>query len=273
MIALITGANRGIGAELALGLAAQGWSVGLLGRDLGALGAVAARCREASTAAGAAGVAVATADVTDRAAVSAAVDSVLTELAGELGGLDLLVNNAGVIESVEAPFGETDVEESWRVVEVNVRGPLLVTAAALPSLLDGAGGHVVNLNSGAGHRPYPAYTGYAMSKGALARFTTQLDAQYRDQGLRVFDVVPGHVATDMTTSMPMHDGRVSWTPASAVVDLVAAIGAGRLDELAGRLFRAGTDTVESLLAQAELIVARNARVLRLAPIDDDDPVA
>lgn len=264
MIALVTGANRGIGRELALGLTRHGWALGLLGRDLAAVEAVADECRRRG-----AEVAVAAADVVDRAAVEAAVGQV----ADALGGIDLLVNNAGVIEAVEAPFLDTDVDESWRVVEVNVRGPMLVTYAALPRLLAGEGRRVVNLNSGAGHRAMTAYTGYAVSKGALARLTTQLDAQYRGQGLRVFDVAPGHVETDMTTAMPMHAGRSEWTPPEALVDLVAAIGEGRLDALAGRYFRAGTDTVDSLTAQAQTIVAADARVLRLSPIDASDPVA
>ncbi|WP_129669110.1 SDR family NAD(P)-dependent oxidoreductase [Phytoactinopolyspora endophytica] len=262
--ALITGANRGIGRELALGLAEQGWAVGLLARNREALERVATECRERGAVAS-----VATADVVD----GAAVDSAVASIVGELGGVDLLVNNAGVIEPVDARFTDLDVEETWRVVEVNVRGPMLVTHAVVSTMLEAGGGRVVNLNSGAGHKAMTSYTGYAVSKGALARFTTQLDAQYRDRGVYAFDVAPGHVKTDMTTPMPMHAGRTAWTPPEAVVELVAAIGEGRLDELAGRYFRAGTDTVDSLLAQRETILAANARVLSLAPIDSDDPVA
>lgn len=263
MRALVTGASRGIGREIAVGLAGRGWGVGLIARDETALGTVADEVRAAGGA-----VAVGVADVTRRDQVEAAVSAV----EASLGGIDLLVNNAGVIESVEAPFLDTDLEESWRVVEVNVRGPMVVTHAVLPRMLAAGGGRVVNLNSGAGHRAMTVYTGYAVGKGALARFTTQLDTQYRARGLRIFDLAPGHVETGMTTSMPMHDGRTSWTPPEAVVDLVDALGRGRLDAVAGRFVRAGADTVESLLAAADTIVERDARVLRLAPIDDDDPV-
>ena len=127
----------------------------------------------------------------------------------ELGGIGLLVNNAGVIERAEVPFVDDDVEDSWRVIEANVRGPLLVTHAVLPGMLARGDGRVLNLNSGAGHRAMTSYTGYAISKGALARFTTQLDAQYRDRGIRVLDLAPGHVETAMTTSMPLHEGRTA----------------------------------------------------------------
>lgn len=261
--ALITGASRGIGRAVAVGLAARGWSVGLVARGQVRLDEVVEECR----AHGVVAVGVA-ADVTDRVGVAEAVSAV----AGSFGRIDLLVNNAGVIESVEAPFLDTDVDESWRVVEANVRGPLLVTHATLPVMLAGGGGRIVNLNSGLGFRPAEIYTGYAVSKGALARFTGVLDLQYRAQGVRAFDLAPGHVETEMTTAMPMHAGRTSWTAPEDVVDLVAAIGDGVLDELGGRFFRAGTDTPESLLALRDDILAHDARALRLPTAGPADPL-
>lgn len=261
--ALITGASRGIGRHLALGLAERGVSVGLLARDGERIEAVARECRGYGV--DAVGVA---ADVTDRDEVAVAVAAVVAGL----DRIDLLVNNAGAIEPVEASFLDTDVDDSWRVVEVNVRGPMLVTHAVLPTMLAGGGGRIVNINSGSGYKAMDSYTGYAVSKGALSRLTTQLDAQYRGQGVFTFDVAPGHVETDMTTVMPMHEGRTAWTPPEAVVELVAAVEAGRLDELSGRYFRAGADTVESLLAQREQILERGARVLRLVPNGADDPL-
>ncbi len=76
----------------------------------------------------------------------------------------------------------------------------------------------------------------------------------------------------MTTAMPMHDGRTSWTPPEAMVELVAAIGEGRLDALSGRYLRAGTDTVESLLARQDEIIDQDARVLGLISAGPDDPL-
>ncbi|RIQ12948.1 SDR family NAD(P)-dependent oxidoreductase, partial [Jiangella rhizosphaerae] len=261
--ALVTGASRGIGRALAVGLAARGVSVGLIARDRLRLDEVVAECR----AHGVAAVGV-TADVVDRDDVAEAVRAV----AGHLDRIDLLVNNAGVIEPVEAAFLDTDVEDSWHVVEVNVRGPLLVTHAVLPVMLAGGGGRIVNMNSGLGYRAAEIYTGYAVSKGALARFTGLLDLQYRSQGVRAFDLAPGHVETEMTTAMPMHAARTEWTPPDQVVELVAAIGDGRLDELGGRFFRAGTDTVESLLALRDDILAHDARTLRLPTAGPGDPL-
>jgi short-subunit dehydrogenase len=263
-VALITGANRGIGRSLALGLAERGISVGLLGRRESALREVGEQCRRFGV-----DSVVGVADLLDRPAVESAV----RDIGRTLGGIGLLVNNAGVIESAEDDFVGTDVDETWRVVETNVRGPMLVTHAVLAGMLAAGGGRVVNINSGSGYRPSRVYTGYGVSKGALARFTSLLDAQFRDRGIYVFDVAPGVVVTDMTSSMPMHAERTAWTDPADVVQLVADIAAGTLDTLAGRFFRAGTDTAESLLAQADRIVERHARTVRLAPIDDADPLA
>jgi len=259
--ALVTGAGRGIGRGIALGLAHAGYAVALVGRTRAHLDAVADEIGG--------DVCVAAADVTDGTAVLDAV----ARVEEELGGIGLLVNNAGVIERAEVPFVEDDVEDSWRVIEANVRGPLLVTHAVLPGMLARRDGRVVNLNSGAGHRAMTSYTGYAISKGALARFTTQLDTQYREQGIRVLDLAPGHVETEMTGAMPMHEGRTVWTPIDAVVELVRAFGDGELDALSGRFVRAGTDTPASLLAATPQILATDARTLRLGAYGDEDPVA
>ena len=259
--AMVTGAGRGIGRGIALGLAHAGYAVALVGRTRANLDAVAEEIGGP--------VFVAAADLID----PTEVDDAVARAEDELGGIGLLVNNAGVIERDATDFVADDVEDSWRVIEANVRGPLLVTHAVLPGMLARGSGRVVNLNSGAGHRAMTEYTGYAISKGALARFTTQLDAQYRDRGLRVIDLAPGHVETQMTTGMPMHEGRTQWTPVEAVAELVRAFGDGELDALSGRFVRAGTDTVESLKAATAQILAADARSLSLSRYGDTDPIA
>ncbi len=261
--ALITGASRGIGRSLALGLAERGVAVGLVARHRDALDQVVEECR----ARGVAAVGV-TADVTDRHDVAEAV----TAVAGSLDRIDLLVNNAGAIEPVERPFLDTDVDDAWRVIEVNLRGPMLITHAVLPIMLTGGGGRIVGINSGMAYRAVQVYTGYAVSKAALARFTANLAAQYGERGVRAFEVAPGNVRTEMSTSMPMFEGQMEWTPPDAVVELVSAINDGVLDELSGRFVRAGTDTAESLLAARDQILEGDARVVRLATYGPDDPL-
>lgn len=276
--ALVTGAGRGIGRALAAGLVAAGWSVALLGRTRENLEETARLIAPTDASAADTGgaedggsprIVVVPADVVDREAVREAV----TTAERELGGIGLLVNCAGVIEDAEVPFADDDVEDSWRVVEVNVRGPMLVTHAVLPGMLERGGGRVVNVNSGAAYRPGTSYTGYGISKGALARLTALVDAQYRDQGIRTFDLAPGVVRTDMTESMPTHDDRESWTPVEASVDLVVAIAAGDLDPLSGRFVRAGTDTVADLVSHTYDVLVADARQLTLKPWGTSDPLS
>lgn len=262
---MVTGAGRGIGRALALGLAAAGYDVALVGRTREHLVAVAA---EIADTAGAPRTVVVAVDLVDGPGVLRAAE----QIRAELGPVGLLVNNAGVVERAEVAFADDDVEDSWRVIETNVRGPMLLTHALLAGMLADGGGRIVNINSGAGHRGLATYTGYAISKGALARFTTQLDTQYREQGLRVFDLGPGVVRTDMTAAMPTHEGRTRWTPVEASLDLVLAIGAGELDALSGRFLRAGDDTADVLAARAYDIVVADARTLRLVRYGPDDPL-
>lgn len=263
--AVVTGAGRGIGRGLALGLAGHGYGVALLGRTAAHVEAVAA---EIASAHPDVRVVTAAVDVTDPGATRDAV----VGADDALGGIGLVVNNAGVIERTEGPFADDDVDDAWRVVETNVRGPMNVAHAVLPGMLARGGGRVVAINSGSGHRSGPAYTAYGVSKGALARLTSILDAQYRDRGIRVFDLAPGVVRTDMTASMPTHEGRAEWTPVAAVVDLLVAIAEGRLDRLSGRFLRADQDTADELVARTPEILAADARRLRLVRYGPTDPL-
>jgi 3-oxoacyl-[acyl-carrier protein] reductase len=259
--AVVTGAGRGIGRSLALGLADAGYDVALLGRTEAHLRAVADEIGHGRTL-------VVPVDVVD----SDAVRDAARRVEEHLGTVGLLVNNAGVIERLEVPFADDDVDDAWRVVETNVRGPMNVTHALLPGMLAAGGGRIVNINSGAGHRGLRTYTGYAISKGALARLTTQIDTQYRDQGIRVFDLAPGVVRTDMTAGMPAHNHRTHWTEVDVVLELLLAVAAGDLDALAGRFLRAGDDTPRELAARADDIAAADARTLRLVGYGPTDPL-
>jgi NAD(P)-dependent dehydrogenase (short-subunit alcohol dehydrogenase family) len=258
-VTLVTGAGRGLGAAIARALAAEGMAVGLLGRERAGLAAVAKDCPRS---------AVVSADVTDASAVRRAV----AEVAAALGPVDLLVNNAGRIDPTEVGFAVADPDELWSVVETNLRGPLLVTAAVLPGMLHRGGGRIVNLNSGFAYRRTSAYTGYAVSKAALARFTDLLAFQYADAGVRVFDVSPGAVATDMTAGMPMFAGKRDWNPVERLTAAVVAVAEGRLDGLSGRFLHVGHDDLDRLVARAAEIRRRDARVLRLVPYGEDDPL-
>ena len=240
-VAVVTGASRGIGHHVADALERHGYAVERGSR--------------------------AVADVTDRAAVEAWVADVVDRH----GRIDLLVNNAGVIDA-EVPLEESDPDDWWSTVETNVLGPYLVTRAVLPHLLAARSGRVVNLNSGAGVGPSDVATAYNVSKTALARLTGSTHMSGRGRGVVAFDLAPGVVRTDMTRSMRAHDDRTEWTEPDEVCALVLAMADGRLDAWSGRMVRAGADTVESLVARAAAGLRDVDRTITLVPWGDTDPL-
>ena len=251
-VALVTGASRGIGDHLVRALLGEGWRVvGLSRSGRVSDGAVGMPC-----------------DVTDADSVGRAVSTVVQEL----GRVDLLVNNAGLIEA-ERPLWEADVEEWWQVIVTNVRGPFLLTRAVVPHMIAGGGGRVVNLNSGAGTRERGDLTAYCASKSALARLTGGTAEAGAAHGVLAFDLAPGVVETDMTHSMRMHDGRTEWTRPEDVTDLLLAIARGELDGFSGRMVRAGADDIGTLRRLSTEGLGEGARMLRLRPWGADDPLA
>ena len=240
-VAIVTGASRGIGRYVALALEDAGWVVERGSTDV--------------------------APVTDRAAVEAWV----AEVVKRHGRLDLLVNNAGVVDA-EVDLLESDPDDWWRTQEVNVLGPYLMTRAVVPHLVAGGGGRVINVNSGAAQRPSRGMSGYHVSKTALARLTGSTHLAGWEHGVRAFDLMPGIVRTDLTEGMALHAGRTEWTDPSQVTDLVLALASGALDGWSGRFVRAGADTVASLRARADAGLGPTERtlVLELGP---DDPLA
>ena len=266
-VALVTGAGRGIGRQIALALAREGMKVGLLGRTPGTLHDTAQACRGA----GARAAAVAVADVTDRAAVAAAVAAV----SRELGPVDLLVANAGVREAAAGRPWEADPDEWWRVVETNLRGVLLLDHAVLPAMVERGQGRVLHVASGMGQRPRPRgeWSAYSVSKAGLARLTDSLAAALDDTGVTVLEMSPGLVRTDMTETMWGPADEQSWNPVAAMTAAVVRFAHGDLDALHGRFVHAARDDLDTLLSVAEDIRAGDARTLRLRPYGADDPLA
>jgi NAD(P)-dependent dehydrogenase (short-subunit alcohol dehydrogenase family) len=261
-VALITGASTGIGRHLALGLSQRGASVAGLARGADRLRTA---MSDITVATGAPTLAVA-ADVTDRESVEAAV----ARVTDEFGRVDLLVNNAGLIDAAEVPLWEADPDQWWDVVESHVRGAFLLCRAVVPWMLLRNRGRVVNLASGMSLRARPEYSAYSVAKTGLLRITESLLGALEGSDVRAFDVAPGVVETEMTRSMPMWRGFTDWTPPAAVVDLVAAVAAGELDAWSGRFLRAGEDDVETL---RRVVPKGNARRLRLQPYGPTDPLA
>jgi NAD(P)-dependent dehydrogenase (short-subunit alcohol dehydrogenase family) len=266
--ALVTGATRGIGRAVVLGLADAGLDVALLARDAERLEEVAAEVRERGRRALAL-----PADVTDEGAVADAVARAEAPVSeGGLGAVDLLVNNAGRIDA-EVPLWEADADEWWQILDTNVRGPFLLARHVVPGMLARGGGRVVDLNSGSGSHDMLVSSAYNLSKTALMRLGHHLHAAGHERGLRVLELAPGVVQTDMTASMGMHADRTEWTPVERTVELVTAFARGDLDACSGWFVRASHDTPELLAALAAGTTSPVARRLRVQPAGRDDPLA
>lgn len=263
--ALVTGAARGIGRALTAGLVDAGLSVALLVRDRAAGERVAHELRGRLAVDARCGVVVA--DVTDAEQVLAAA----AEAADTLGSVDLLVNNAAVIEPREVPAWEED-PATWRsVVETDLIGPFHCVRAVVPAMVAAGGGRVITLSSGAGADDRSVYSAYCAAKAGLFRLSGNLHLAGHAIGLRSFDLSPGVVESEMTGSMASHEGRTDWTPVEACVELAVAIARGELDAYSGRYLRAGVDTVAGLRAAAPGLGPRSRR-LRIVTLHSEDGV-
>ena len=184
-VVLITGGSRGVGLATGRLLVSQGARVALVARDQG-------RLDEAVRLLGgdSADAIAVPADVTDPASLEAAVAA--TER--ELGGLDVLVNNAGI--GRYGPVAEQSVDDWRQVIETNVLGVFYATRAALPALRRRGGGPIVAISSGAARTGYPNMSAYCTSKAALEGFMRALAAEVADEPIRCTTLIPGSILTD-----------------------------------------------------------------------------
>ena len=189
-VALITGANRGIGAAIAARLATAGAHVVATARSLAAAEATAATLRAAGGSADALAI-----DVTDYAAVEAAIAATLARH----GRLDIVIANAGSIEPI-ARLGDSDPAAWSAVVDVNLKGAYHTARAALAALLEN-GGTFLAMNSGAANAPMEGWSHYCATKAAVQMLTCHLHKEYGEQGLRSIGLSPGPVAGEMQAAI------------------------------------------------------------------------
>ncbi|MGR3782225.1 MAG: SDR family NAD(P)-dependent oxidoreductase [Albimonas sp.] len=183
--ALVSGGSRGIGAAIAQTLAEAGADVAFTYQ---ASAERAEAVADAIAKTGRRAVAI-RADSADPDAIARAVE----ETVAALGGLDILVNSAAVGHS--GPVAELDLDAFQRLMDVNVRAPVLFAKAAIPHL--GEGGRIVTIGSGLAERvPFPGVTAYAMSKAALTAFTRGLSRELGPRGVTVNLVQPGSTDTE-----------------------------------------------------------------------------
>lgn len=232
--ALVTGANRGIGRAVALELAARGFAV-----TAGARRPASAAGLEDEARARGGALRVVPLDVTDPDAVEVP------------DGLRVLVNNAAV-DTTNQPLEHTTTEEWWRLLGTNVVGLVEVTRRALPALRASGGGVIVNVTSAGLLVPMPFFSVYRATKAAVTALTESLRAEVAPFGVRVVEVLPGPIDTDMlaaSAELPEGVEHEAYRP---------------LAELVGRL-RAGTIETATPVADA-------ARLLVERALDPDGPV-
>jgi len=210
-VALVTGASRGLGLALARELAATGWHLILDGRGADALSAAA---EELSARTVVRAIPGDVADPDHRAALVAA--------AWDLGGIDVLVNNASVLGPSPQPnLAEYPVDVLREVYEVNVIAPLALAQEALPQLR-ARNGVIVNITSDAAREPYEGWGGYGSSKAALEQWGNVLGAEEPD--VRVYTFDPGDMRTQMhQEAFPGEDISDRPEPETVVPSLVALL--------------------------------------------------
>jgi NAD(P)-dependent dehydrogenase (short-subunit alcohol dehydrogenase family) len=185
-VALVTGASSGIGKATALRLAKEGAAVAITGRRAEPLEAVAKEIR------GGGGKALA---IPGDAREEAHAADAVARTVKELGGLSILVCNAGVIGS--GPVETTTLEEWRRVVDTDLLGPFLFARAAIPHLKGVKGAAIVNVSSVAGPRPYANLAPYCVAKSGLDSLTECLALELAPHGVRVNGINPGVVVTNL----------------------------------------------------------------------------
>lgn len=183
--ALVTGGSRGIGAAIALALAENGADVAFTYQNSAVRAGTVVKSIEAT---GRRAVAI-QADSADPQAIERAV----RDAVAALGGIDILVNSAGI--GLNATIADIALKDYQALMDVNVRAPMLFAQAVMPHLT--VGGRIISIGSGLGERvPFPGVTVYAMSKAALTAFTRGLSRELGPDGITVNLVQPGSTDTD-----------------------------------------------------------------------------
>jgi len=229
-VALVTGARTGLGAAIAEALAAAGATVVASGRRQGDCTTVVERIEAAGGRARDFAI-----DVADLSGLPVRIEA----LAGQAGRLDIIINNAGVIEPM-APVGAIDPVAFDNALRTNVSGPAAIVGVAWPHLA--GGGRIVNILSGAAISPLVGWAAYCASKAALLMFTRVADLEGAPRNIRCIGFAPGLVDTDMQARIrAAHINQISDVPQASLgapqlpARAVAWLASGAGDSYAGQM--------------------------------------
>lgn len=175
--AIVTGASRGIGWAIADGLARAGATVVAVARAQGPEKILAEGCIYRSC----------------DARSEADLNLTVADLLGRIGRLDVLVNAAGITR------GGGTLDDFDETIATNLRAPMLAARAVLPHMAEARRGSIINVTSLGAHRGFPGNPGYVAAKGGLSQLTRALAYDHGASGIRVNNIVPGYIATSMTT--------------------------------------------------------------------------
>jgi 3-oxoacyl-[acyl-carrier protein] reductase len=266
-VAVVTGASRGIGREIAISLATAGYLVAALGRSESDL--------------------LETISVTEKVGPRAVpflvevtneeeVVRTISEIEKTIGAVDLLVNNAGVIGPTGLIWDKSfDSVDWWECLNVNIRGPFLFSRAVLSGMVERGQGRIINLTSAAALDARPWMAVYGLSKTAITRFSEVLAMEVEPHGITIFSLDPGLVRTAMPESLVESGADEKWlggafakrfregaVPPQRAAELTVTLASGKADALSG-LHLSIRDNIEELVKRAEEISDKGLYRLRL----------
>ena len=220
--ALVTGSGRGIGAAIASSYAAEGAAVLIVDRDAETASATAARLRDQGARAE-----HFVADVSETDACEEMVSHCITVF----GGIDVLVNNAGV--AFHSLFVDTKLEDWERVLRINLTGPLLIGQAAARHMMANGGGRIINIGSTSGQRGAMGRSAYGAAKAGLMQLTRIMAIELAPFDIAVNAIAPGPIRTDITNHGPEQT--------EAYLDRIPMQHYGKAEDVAGAALYLASD--------------------------------
>jgi short-subunit dehydrogenase len=227
-VVVVTGASSGIGASAAEAFARKGARVVCVARRADKLAETVRRCEQA----GGRAIAVA-ADVADGNTPAL----VIKETESAFGPIDVLVNNAGL--GMALPAATVTMDEVRRVFDVNFFGPVALTLAVLPGMLERRRGSIVNVTSVSGYVPNPGESPYGATKAALSRWAHGLAVELAGTGVHIGVVSPGPIDTEMAPGPDEYKGKL-YPPSVVANAIVNSVEKERVHQTAPRKFGAAS---------------------------------